>query len=303
MSNCPVFIVRKGNLTYFPYLCIKQIRLTMDKNIVIYNFMDTFYCCEVRNEKFCEEMVTEHMLVYLCSGEMDLIESNGRLHHLTGGDAFFVPRNHKMRKVKYPAKNGVPFKGLFLFLKVSFLRKVLAECRLSIDSFPQYKGKSPYVLLDSHPFLAGLFKSLELYFDAREYPSELLMESKLKEAVLALLQLRPDLAPVLFDCAKPWKIDLREFMNEHFASDLDLRGFAHYTGRSLTAFKKDFEQAFQTSPMKWIVRRRLDEARQLIEQQGEKPLDVYQRVGFKNLSHFSTAYKRAFGHPPSIACP
>ena len=220
-----------------PYLCIRKTLMTMDKNIVIYNFMDTFFCCEVKNEKYCEEMVTEHMLVYLCSGEMDLIEPSGRQHHLRKGDSFFVPRNHKMRKVKHPAKNGEPFKGLFL---------------------------------------------------------------QQKEAVLTLLQLRPDLAPVLFDCAEPWKVDLREFMDKNYASDLDLQGFAHYTGRSLSTFKKDFEQQFRMSPMKWIVRRRLDEARHLIEQQGEKPLDVYLRVGFKNLSHFSTAYKREFGYPPSV---
>lgn len=271
----------------------------MDKNVVLYNFMDTFFCCEVRNERYCEEMVTEHMLVYLCSGEMDLIEPSRRQHHLRKGDSVFIPRNHKIRKVKRPSRSGEPFKGLFLQLKAPFMRRMYTECRLSIDRTAQFRGRQPYVMLDRHPFLSGLFKSLEMYFDAQEYPSEMLMESKLKEAVLTLLQLRPDLAPVLFDCAEPWKVDLREFMNRNYASDLDLQGFAHYTGRSLSAFKKDFEQQFQTSPMKWIVRRRLDEAKRLIEQEKERPLDVYLRVGFKNLSHFSTAYKREFGYPPS----
>ena len=45
--------------------------------------------------------------------------------------------------------------------------------------------------------------------------------------------------------------------------------------------------------------RRLEEARRLIEEEKERPLDVYLRVGFKNLSHFSTAYKRQYGYPPS----
>ena len=53
--------------------------------------------------------------------------------------------------------------------------------------------------------------------------------------------------------------------------------------------------------MKWIVSRRLEEARRLIEDEKERPLDVYLRVGFKNLSHFSTAYKRQYGYPPSAA--
>ena len=76
--------------------------------------------------------------------------------------------------------------------------------------------------------------------------------------------------------------------------------FSHSrTGRSLSSFKREFEQTFQTTPMKWIVSRRLEEARRLIEEEKERPLDVYLRVDFKNLSHFSTAFKRQYGYPPS----
>lgn len=39
-------------------------------------------------------------------------------------------------------------------------------------------------------------------------------------------------------------IDLRQYMNDNYTNDLDIKGFAHYTGRSLPAFKKEFE----TSP-------------------------------------------------------
>ena len=63
-------------------------------------------------------------------------------------------------------------------------------------------------------------------------------------------------------------------------------------------WKKDFVELFHQSPGRWIVKRRLQEARRLIEN-GEKPLDVYMQVGFKNLSHFSTAFKREYGFPPS----
>lgn len=270
----------------------------MDKNITIYNFMDTFYCCEVFHDKFCEEMITEHMLVYICSGELDLISSNKKRHHLVKGQSFFLPRNHKMTKVKHPSLNGEPFKGLFLQLKPLFLRKMFNEVELNPKAERLRPETIPYILLPEHPFLKGLFKSLESYFDAQEYPSEALMENKEKEAVLALLQVKPEIASLLFDFAEPFKIDLESYMNQNFKSDLDLNEFAHYTGRSLSTFKKDFEQTFHLSPGRWITRRRLQEAKHLIEQ-GEKPLDVYLQVGFKNLSHFSTAFKREYGFPPS----
>ena len=176
---------------------------------------------------------------------------------------------------------------------------VKALVALGRNDVKPYNSRSPYVMLPDNPVLTGMFRSLEGFFDAGHCPSEQLMEAKIKEVILTLIEMMPELKSVLFDFVEPWKVDLREYMNANFASDLDLEGFAHYTGRSLSAFKKDFVEAFHESPMKWIVSRRLQEARQLMEQQGERANDVYLRVGFKNLSHFSTAFKRQYGIPPS----
>ena len=273
--------------------------MSMDAGVTVYNYMDTFFCCKVEKNKWCEEMVSEHMLVYLCSGELDLIAPD-KQYHLKKGDSFFIKRNHLMRKVKQPSKDGEPFKGLFLQLKMPFLKRMLNEHRVTVpmESNP-ITAESAYVMLQSHPFLNGLFASLEQYFDAQMYPSKELMETKLQEAVFTLLQLRPDLGQVLFDFAEPWKINLEEFMNKNYKCDLTIEEFAHYTGRSLSTFKKDFAQTFDLTPSRWIVKRRLEEARCLMEKLGKKPADVYLEVGFKNLSHFSTAFKREFGIPPS----
>lgn len=271
----------------------------MDAGIIVYDYMDTFFCCMVEKDKWCEEMVSEHMLVYLCSGELELIAPEKK-YHLKKGDAFFVKRNHLVRKVKQPSKDGEPFKGLFLQLKMPFLKRMLGEHRITVPlvSNPT-TARSTYVMLEKHPFLNGLFTSLEQYFDARQYPSKELMEAKLQEAVFTLLQLKPDLGQVLFDFTEPWKINLEEFMNKNYKCDLTVEEFAHYTGRSLSTFKKDFAQVFHLTPSRWIVKRRLEEARNLMDKLGRKPADVYLEVGFKNLSHFSTAFKKEYGFPPS----
>ena len=52
----------------------------MDNNIIVNNYLDTFYCFEVLKDKFCEETVIEHMLMYLVSGEMDLISPEKTYH-------------------------------------------------------------------------------------------------------------------------------------------------------------------------------------------------------------------------------
>ena len=280
----------------------------MDAGVTVYNYMDTFFCCKVEKDKWCEEMVSEHMLVYLCSGELDLIAPDKK-YHLKKGDSFFIKRNHLVKKIKQPSKNGEPFKGLFLQLKMPFLKRMLHEHNITVPLVSNpITAKSTYVMLEKHPFLNGLFSSLEQYFDAQQYPSYFdaqqypskeLMETKLQEAVFTLLQLRPDLGQVLFDFSEPWKTNLEDFMNKNYKCDLTVEEFAHYTGRSLSTFKKDFAEVFHNTPSRWIVKRRLEEAKCLMEKLGKKPADVYLEVGFKNLSHFSTAFKREFGISPS----
>ena len=269
-------------------------------DVIIYNYLDTFFCCYVENDKLCEEMVTDHMLVYICSGEMILATKEKRIV-FKKGDSFFLKRNHRIKKIKQPAKNGESFKGLFLQLRTPFLKKIFTEQHITLPvNVGKFINNSNHVMLEKHPFLDGLFISLEQYFNSKQYPSKDLMDAKLKEAVFTLLQLKPELGSVLFDFAEPWKTNLTEFMINNYKCNLSIEEFAHYTGRSLSSFKKDFARIYHETPSRWLVKKRLEEAMDLIYNKGKKPSEVYLNVGFKNLSHFSTAFKKQYGHSPSF---
>jgi AraC-like DNA-binding protein len=110
-----------------------------------------------------------------------------------------------------------------------------------------------------------------------------------------LLLRNPVLKNFLFDFSEPHKIDLEAYMNQHFSYNIPLAQFAKLTGRSLSTFKRDFVKIFNSTPQKWLQKRKLEMAHFLISQKNRKPADVYLEVGFENLSHFSTAFKKEFG--------
>ena len=271
--------------------------MELKDDISVSSYMDTFFLCHVGRDKLCEKMVQEHTLFHLISGEMDVQTPEGVVR-LKKGDTCFLRRNHRVDKEKRPA-GGEPFNGIFLHLNVEFLKQLKDESRIAVPSETERRTASKNVfMLPRHMFMEGFFHSLVSYFSADQYPSKELLNSKLREAVFVLLQLSPNLIPVLFDFAAPYKIDLHDFMEESFRSNLTVEQFAHFAGRSLTSFKHDFNDIFHLTPQRWLSRRRLQEARRLMEE-GAKANDIYRKVGFKNLSHFSSAFKKEYGIPPS----
>ena len=65
------------------------------------NYMDTFFLCHVGKDKLCENMVTEHTLVYLVSGEMDVVSLNISAQAENGFQEFDVLDNFKENPFTY----------------------------------------------------------------------------------------------------------------------------------------------------------------------------------------------------------
>jgi AraC-like DNA-binding protein len=142
--------------------------------------------------------------------------------------------------------------------------------------------------------------SLVPYLENGNQIGEQLVKVKIKEAVLIFMDANPDLKHLLFDFSEPGKIDLEAYMNEHYQFSGDLMQFAYLTGRSLSTFKRDFEKIFHTTPNRWLLEKRLEEAYFLLKKKKMKAMDVFIDVGFKDYSHFSFAFKKMFGIAPSL---
>lgn len=88
-------------------------------------------------------------------------------------------------------------------------------------------------------------------------------------------------------------------MNKNFHFNVQLKRFAYLIGRSLATFMRDFEKIFHVSPSRWLLQKRLGEAYYQIKEQGKPASEVYLELGFEDLSHFSYAFKKQYGTPPS----
>ena len=109
----------------------------------------------------------------------------------------------------------------------------------------------------------------------------------------------PELKEFLSDFSEPHKIDLEKFMTHNFYFNVPIEKFAQITGRSLAGFKRDFQKIFSRSPRQWLQDKRLTEAHYQIESNNKRPSEIYLDLGFESLPHFSFAFKKLFGYPPT----
>ena len=106
------------------------------------------------------------------------------------------------------------------------------------------------------------------------------------------------LPQLLFAYTKPTKRDMRHFMEDNFYKPLKIEDYAQLTGRSLSSFRRDFRQLFQTTPNKWIQNKRLDRAINTLKQREINITDLAHSVGYENVSYFIRAFKMRTGLSP-----
>lgn len=246
----------------------------------------------------CAHPNREHTLIYLCSGELE-IEQEGRRTVLHEGECAFMRRDHRMILQKR-VRQGKPYRSVVLRFSRNFLREFYQKLdRRSLPAYAERNRDSLYLLPADRPDIRSLFESVLPLFEAEVKPSEELLRLKMVEGLYVLLNTDKSLYASLFDFTDPWKIDLMDFMEQNYMNNLSLEEMASYTGRSLSTFKRDFRKYSKLTPQRWIIRRRLEAACELLRTSQLKVSEVCGKVGFKNLSHFSKIYKEKYGVAPT----
>lgn len=266
--------------------------------------LDVFDCSNVfvasyfTDDRGCAHCNREHTLIYIYSGELEITERN-RKTILHAGDCAFMRRDNRMWLQKR-VKDGCPYRSIVLKFSKEFLREFYRSLnRREIPADAMRDKASLRVLPAARPDIRSLFESVIPYFDAGIKPAEEILKLKMTEGVYVLLNTDHSLYASLFDFMEPWKIDILEFMEKNYMNELSMAEMAYYTGRSLSTFKRDFRHYSDLTPQKWLIRRRLHAAHQLIRKGGRKVSDICYEVGFRNLSHFSKVYKDTFGVAPT----
>ncbi|MCC6288734.1 MAG: helix-turn-helix transcriptional regulator [Chitinophagaceae bacterium] len=165
--------------------------------------------------------------------------------------------------------------------------------------FPFSPGES-FISIKINEATKAFFYSVLPYFSQLPPPSSSLLELKFKELLYNILSNPENVALLAYvkylsDFQKP---PLHDIMESNFYFNLSIAEFARISQRSVSKFKRDFEELYHTTPGRWLLEKRLSYAKLLLNTSKKNINEIADDSGFENVSHFSRVFKEKFGKPP-----
>jgi AraC-like DNA-binding protein len=254
----------------------------------------SLYNCPLE-KKFEDTWSHHNYIVYVIEGRKTWHTANGS-YDLHKGSCVFVRKGACIVEQFFDAA----FCLEIFFLPDEFIYDVLKKKKIPLSA--RVKHFDAIMSIENDAAVQAFFYSMIPHFDAGREPDQSLLELKFRELVLTIAdnphneQLRAYFCSLLQD---PQVISLRRIMEENFTYNLRLEQFAQLCNRSLSAFKRDFQRTFHTTPGKWLTQKRLQHAMHLLRHMDKTVSEAAFECGFENPSHFSRAFKEHFGVTPT----
>ena len=91
----------------------------------------------------------------------------------------------------------------------------------------------------------------------------------------------------------------RDHADRHYAEDLDLDALAAAAHVSKYHFNRCFTAAYGETPMRYLTRRRIERAQDLLRSANLTVTEICMLVGFSSLGAFSARFRELTGESPS----
>src|ERR1035437_4938791 len=205
-----------------------------------------------------EQFIAEHTFAFIIKGVMHLYDGN-KNYTLKSGECGLARKNRLARFMKEKENNEL--EKVFVFFDEKFLRMFQAKYNVKATKF---NSNETILHINKNDLIPNFVYSLLPYYNHGKI-NEAFADVKREELLIILLQEQPELAGLFFDYDIPQNINIEEFMNRNFKFNVSIERFAFLTGRSLSAFKRDFKETLKDTPNHWLVKKRLQEAHFLIE--------------------------------------
>ena len=273
----------------------------------------------LKNEVFFEE----HAVIFILEGEKKFVSPTQTIH-VRKGHIVFIRRGYYLMQETIDTN----YRSLVFFFNEKLLKEfvglhleMFTPAPSALEAAPQppegelktdYEtpslgaggdtsdGSGLLLVFEITESLHKFTESIFPYFYHKTPYLNHFLRLKLQELLLHILEIdvSGQFKSILFSLYKGEKADLEYLMQSYYLKPLSLEELSRLSGRSLSAFKRDFQKQFNTSPALWIKNKRLEYAGLQLGKTNKNVSEISMEIGYESVSHFIKAYKEKFGQTP-----
>lgn len=184
---------------------------------------------------------------------------------------------------------------LFFFSNDSLLEFIQ---KYKLENANKYSRETVYSF-KYDAFLKSFVKSITDIVKLNPSVQSKLLEIKFEELMVYLVDTNGvDFIYSLISNANNQHRHFIEVVETNKLNKLTIKELSFLSNMSVSTFKREFEKYFQESPSKWFLEKRLEHSAFLLKNKSNRPSEIYEIIGYENLSNFIQAFKSKFGVTP-----
>lgn len=200
---------------------------------------------------------------------------------------------HFLDLLKKTGDNEV--EAVIVHLYPDILKKIYSKDLPKIIEKETFNTQNEVVV--SQEVISKFIESLELYFLNPKLINDDLLELKIKELILLLIQSNnvSSIQELISNLYSSRDVKIKNIIELHKYSNLSLEELAKMSNLSLSSFKREFKKIFNNTPNNYITDQKIKRAKELLRITEMPVNEVAFEVGFNDPLYFTRIFKKKIG--------
>ncbi|WP_074407915.1 helix-turn-helix domain-containing protein [Aquimarina megaterium] len=266
------------------------IELTLDKHM----FTSLYYYQSTKELAKQQIKLTKNVFSFLIDGQKEVFTNNSSF--LIENSSFLLMKSGHCLMTEKLSSIHKNYKSVLLFFSneeiLQFIQKF--DIKTSNSSVPQSAYSFQY-----DQFIKNYVNSLVDISRLSPSIQKKMIQTKFEEIMIYLVETNGTgfINSMMTHQSNSFQNFLSVVENNKLRK-MTLKELAFLSNMSVSTFKREFEKHFHQSPSKWFLDKRLEHSAFMLKNNAKRPSEIYQEIGYENLSNFIHAFKTKFGVTP-----
>ncbi|WP_109831512.1 helix-turn-helix domain-containing protein [Reichenbachiella versicolor] len=149
--------------------------------------------------------------------------------------------------------------------------------------------------------ITRFIESLDFYFDNPHLVNDDLLELKVRELILLLVQTKnaSSVLELIQDLYSKREANFKDVIKLHQFNNLEIEELARLTNLSVSSFKREFKKTFNNTPAKFFNVQKINKAKELLVVTNMTISEIAFEIGFNDPLYFTRIFKKSVSLSPS----